>query len=56
MLFGSDVDVDVDEPALTIRWSIIGCGNGFILEGSEGAYGSKNCGLPSMALEFYVDG
>ncbi|TBU27218.1 hypothetical protein BD311DRAFT_846030 [Dichomitus squalens] len=56
VLFGDDVDVDVDEPALTIRWSIIGCGDGFVLEGSEGTHGSQNCGLPSMALELYVDG
>ncbi|KAI0769006.1 hypothetical protein BD413DRAFT_86453 [Trametes elegans] len=56
VLIGEDVDVDVDEPALTIRWSIIACGGGFVLSGSEGTHGSANCGLPSMPLAIFVDG
>ncbi len=56
VLIGDDVDVDVDEPALTIRWSIIACGQEFVLEGSAGTHGSKSCGLPAMALDIYVDG
>ncbi|KAI0770235.1 hypothetical protein C8Q74DRAFT_1201513 [Fomes fomentarius] len=56
VLIGDDVDVDVDEPALTIRWSIIACGQEFVLEGSAGSHGSKSCGLPAMALDIYVDG
>ncbi|KAI0632341.1 hypothetical protein C8Q77DRAFT_918090 [Trametes polyzona] len=56
VLIGDDVDVDVDEPALTVRWSIIACGEGFVLPGSEGAHGSANCGLPVMPLKIFVDG
>ncbi|TFY68756.1 hypothetical protein EVJ58_g818 [Rhodofomes roseus] len=55
VLIGDNVDVDVDEPAMTIRWSIIGCGSAFVLPGSEGTHGSNACGLPSMALNVYVD-
>ena len=50
------MDVDVDEPALTIRWSIIACGQAFILPGSGGAHGSADCGLPAMSLSLFVDG
>ncbi|KAI1793398.1 hypothetical protein LXA43DRAFT_1002371 [Ganoderma leucocontextum] len=56
VLFGESVDVDVDEPSVTIRWTIIGCGQGFVLEGSEGTHGTEKCGLPPMALQFFVDG
>ncbi|KAI0699303.1 hypothetical protein C8T65DRAFT_303943 [Cerioporus squamosus] len=56
VLIGDDVDVDVDEPALTIRWSIIGCGQTYVLPGSEGTHGSHSCGLPAMPLHIYVDG
>ncbi|KAH9891582.1 hypothetical protein C8Q73DRAFT_762752 [Cubamyces lactineus] len=56
VLIGDDVDVDVDEPALTIRWSIIACGQAFILPGSEGAHGSAVCGLPAMPFSIFVDG
>ncbi|OSD07271.1 hypothetical protein PYCCODRAFT_1430513 [Trametes coccinea BRFM310] len=56
VLVGDDVDVDVDEPALTIRWSILGCGQEFVLSGSPGSHGSASCGLPAMPLTIYVDG
>ncbi|KAH9850124.1 hypothetical protein C2E23DRAFT_735631 [Lenzites betulinus] len=56
VLVGDDVDVDIDEPALTIRWSIVGCGPDFVLPGSEGAHGSAGCGLPAMPLSIFVDG
>ncbi|KAI0333652.1 hypothetical protein GY45DRAFT_1271339 [Cubamyces sp. BRFM 1775] len=56
VLIGDDVDVDVDEPALTIRWSIIACGQAYVLPGSEGAHGSAGCGLPVMPLSIFVDG
>ncbi|KAI9058304.1 hypothetical protein FKP32DRAFT_1669200 [Trametes sanguinea] len=56
VLVGDDVDVDIDEPALTIRWSILGCGPEFVLAGSPGSHGSASCGLPAMPLTIYVDG
>jgi len=55
VLLGDNVDIDVDEPSVTIRWSIIGCGSTFILPGSEGTHGSALCGLPSIPLKIYVD-
>jgi len=55
VLIGDNVDVDIDEPAVTIRWSMIGCGSAFVLPGSEGTHGSNSCGLPSMALNVYID-
>ncbi|KAH9922859.1 uncharacterized protein BXZ73DRAFT_51259 [Epithele typhae] len=56
VLIGDDVDVDIDEPALTIRWSIIACGDAYMLAGSAGTHGSNNCGLPAMPLHIFVDG
>ncbi|KAI0823933.1 hypothetical protein BC628DRAFT_1420370 [Trametes gibbosa] len=56
VLVGDDVDVDIDEPALSIRWSIVGCGPAFVLPGSEGSHGSEGCGLPAMPLSIFVDG
>ncbi|KAF9817293.1 hypothetical protein IEO21_03553 [Rhodonia placenta] len=55
VLVGDNVDVDVDEPAVTIRWSMIGCGPGFVLSGSEGTHGSTECGIPSIAMNVFVD-
>ncbi|KAF9013275.1 hypothetical protein BDQ17DRAFT_1419434 [Cyathus striatus] len=55
VLVGESVDVDVDEPSITIRWSILGCGDGFVLSGSEGVHGSKTCGLPADPLYIFVD-
>ncbi|SJL07718.1 uncharacterized protein ARMOST_11068 [Armillaria ostoyae] len=56
VLIGDNVDVDVDEPSITIRWSIMACGQGNVLPGSEGSHGSKNCGLPNELVYIYVDG
>jgi hypothetical protein len=55
VLIGESVDVDVDEPSITIRWSIITCGEEFVLPGSTGVHGSDLCGLPSQPLFFFVD-
>jgi len=55
VLLGDNVDVDVDEPSVTVRWSIIGCGLDFVLPGSEGTHGSALCGIPSMPLNIFVD-
>ncbi|KDR82822.1 hypothetical protein GALMADRAFT_238418 [Galerina marginata CBS 339.88] len=55
VLIGESVDVDIDEPSITIRWSIVACGEDFMLPGSAGAHGSNVCGLPASAMYFYVD-
>lgn len=56
VLIGDNVDVDVDEPSITIRWSIMACGQANVLPGSEGSHGSQNCGLPNELVYIYVDG
>ncbi|KAI0786818.1 hypothetical protein C8Q75DRAFT_720174 [Abortiporus biennis] len=56
VLVGDNVDVDVDEPAVTVRWSILGCGSDFMLPQSGGIHGSDLCGTPVMALQIFVDG
>ncbi|KIK52039.1 hypothetical protein GYMLUDRAFT_145162, partial [Collybiopsis luxurians FD-317 M1] len=56
VLLGENVDIDVDEPAVTIRWSIVACGEAYMLPGSAGIHGSTVCGLPNCALQIYVDG
>lgn len=55
MLVGESVDVDVDEPSVTIRWAVLACGNDFMLSGSAGVHGTNACGLPSTAMHIYVD-
>ncbi|PCH40035.1 hypothetical protein WOLCODRAFT_136625 [Wolfiporia cocos MD-104 SS10] len=55
LLIGDNVDVDVDEPSITIRWSMLGCGSAFVLPGSEGTHGSSLCGIPSMPLTAFID-
>ncbi|KAJ2926413.1 hypothetical protein H1R20_g10681, partial [Candolleomyces eurysporus] len=55
VLVGESVDVDIDEPAVTIRWSILACGEGLVLPGSSGILGSKGCGLPVQPLHIFVD-
>ncbi|KAF8158150.1 hypothetical protein B0H34DRAFT_797567 [Crassisporium funariophilum] len=55
VLIGESVDVDIDEPSITIRWSIVACGEDFMLPGSAGLHGSNACGLPSTAMHFFVD-
>ncbi|KAF4590156.1 hypothetical protein EYR40_009446 [Pleurotus pulmonarius] len=54
VLTGENVDVDVDEPSVTIRWAILACGDDYTLPGSVGLHGSS-CGLPAMPLDIYVD-
>lgn len=53
VLVGEDVDVDVDEPSVTIRWSILGCGQGFMLSNSPPLYSTQSCGPPSIQLSIY---
>lgn len=55
VLIGESVDVDVDEPSITIRWSILACGSDYVLPESTGVHGSIVCGLPSKALYIFVD-
>ncbi|KAI0345843.1 hypothetical protein BDW22DRAFT_1324837 [Trametopsis cervina] len=56
VLIGDNVDVDVDEPAVTIRWSILACGQAYVLPKSEGTHDSSECGIPNVPLNIYVDG
>ncbi|TCD70138.1 hypothetical protein EIP91_004608 [Steccherinum ochraceum] len=55
VLVGDNVDVDIDEPSITVRWTIVGCGVDYVLPGSEGSHGSDGCGLPPMPLDIYAD-
>ncbi|KAI0269911.1 hypothetical protein BC834DRAFT_576879 [Gloeopeniophorella convolvens] len=56
VLLGEDVDVDIDEPSVTIRWSLIACGEAYFLPGSQGIHGSSGCGVPNMTVDIFVDG
>ncbi|KAJ3933285.1 MAG: hypothetical protein NXY57DRAFT_999306 [Lentinula lateritia] len=56
VLLGESVDIDVDEPSVTIRWSIVACGQDYMLPGSSGIHGSTLCGLPNNTLQIYIDG
>lgn len=55
VLIGESVDVDVDEPSITVRWSILACGPEYVLPESAGVHGSEVCGLPSLPLRIFVD-
>jgi hypothetical protein len=55
VLIGESVDVDIDEPALTVRWALYACGQDWMLPGSSGVHGSQYCGLPNQALYIFVD-
>ena len=55
MLIGESIDIDVDEPLITIRWSILACGPEYVLPESSGIHGSNNCGLPSLPVLIFVD-
>ncbi|KAL5482760.1 hypothetical protein ACEPAI_9354 [Sanghuangporus weigelae] len=55
-ILGENVDVDVDEPSVTIRWSVLGCGTSFFLSGSPTLHDSKACGLPAIPLEVFLEG
>ncbi|KIY48632.1 hypothetical protein FISHEDRAFT_73453 [Fistulina hepatica ATCC 64428] len=54
VLIGENVDIDIDEPSIGFRWSILACGEGAVLAGSAGLHDSE-CGLPAMPLYIYVD-
>ncbi|THU87033.1 hypothetical protein K435DRAFT_682405 [Dendrothele bispora CBS 962.96] len=56
VLLGENVDIDVDEPSVGIRWSIVACGQDYVLPGSTGVHGSRVCGLPISPLLIFVDG
>jgi len=56
VLIGEDVDTDVDEPAVGLRWTIAGCGEGFLLSGSPPLHGSSSCGVLAISVEVYIDG
>ncbi|ETW81729.1 hypothetical protein HETIRDRAFT_238463, partial [Heterobasidion irregulare TC 32-1] len=38
VLLGEDVDIDVDEPSISIRWAFVACGEAFLLPGSQGVH------------------
>ncbi|KAA1469843.1 hypothetical protein DENSPDRAFT_879253 [Dentipellis sp. KUC8613] len=54
VLVGENVDVDIDEPSLTVTWSLVNCGEGY-LDGSQGIHRSNACGIPDTPLKIYVD-
>lgn len=55
VLIGESVDIDVDEPSITIRWSILGCGSEYMRPGSGGQHGSRMCGLLNEPVHIFVD-
>lgn len=55
VLIAENVDVDIDEPAATISWTVVACGDSFALSGTYGVLGSKYCGVPAMPLTVYSD-
>ncbi|KAI5891423.1 uncharacterized protein SCHCODRAFT_02629048 [Schizophyllum commune H4-8] len=55
VLIGENVDIDVDEPSIGIRWSILACGAAHMQPGSGGLHGSRVCGLPKEAVQIFVD-
>jgi len=54
ILLGEDLDIDIDEPAVTIRWSIVACGE-LALPQSKGIHGNAACGIPNIPVAIYVD-
>ncbi|KAF9267382.1 hypothetical protein L218DRAFT_684635 [Marasmius fiardii PR-910] len=56
VLLGENVDIDIDEPSITVRWSILACGDDYTLANSTGIHGSRRCGLPASPLSIFVDG
>ncbi|EIN07272.1 hypothetical protein PUNSTDRAFT_144789 [Punctularia strigosozonata HHB-11173 SS5] len=53
---GHIYNIDVDARQVQISWLIVGCGAGFLLDGTAGVLGAKNCGDLSRAIDIYVDG
>ena len=58
MLFGRDIDVDVDEPSVSIQWLVLACGQSIPTLPSDviPKHNVANCGLPAISLEIYMDG
>ena len=56
MLIAEDVDTDIDEPAVGLRWTIAGCGEGFVFAGSPPLHGTYACGVSSIPVRVFVDG
>ena len=54
VLLAEDADIDVDESSVALRWTILACGDGFVLANSPTLYGSS-CGLPSEAVNIFID-
>jgi hypothetical protein len=48
--------IDVDARQVQISWSVVGCGDGFVFNGTTGILGVNNCGSLSRAIDIYVDG
>jgi hypothetical protein len=55
VLVGDEVNIDIEERTVTIRWSLLGCGSSFILLGSKGLLGATTCGLPASPLDIFTD-
>ena len=55
-MIGEDLDIDIEEPAVGVRWRIAGCGEGFTLPGSPPLHGSASCGVLATSVKVYVDG
>lgn len=55
VLIAENVDVDVDEPAVTISWTIVACGDSFALKDTYGVLGSKLCGIPAMPVNVFAN-
>ncbi|EKM49539.1 uncharacterized protein PHACADRAFT_265076 [Phanerochaete carnosa HHB-10118-sp] len=56
VLIADNVDVDIDEPSVTLRWSVVACGRNLTLPGSEGTHGDSLCGIPNIPIDIYLDG
>ncbi len=57
MLIGEAVDVDIDEleTAVTIRWTVAGCGEGYVLSGSPPLHGSTSCGVLAVPIKVFIE-
>ncbi|KAH6912706.1 hypothetical protein BKA70DRAFT_772704 [Coprinopsis sp. MPI-PUGE-AT-0042] len=55
VLVGDEVNVDIDERSVAIRWSLLACGNSFVLLGSKGMLGAATCGLPASPFDVFAD-
>ncbi|KLO05534.1 hypothetical protein SCHPADRAFT_883718 [Schizopora paradoxa] len=57
VLIGEGVDVDIDEleTAVDIRWTIAGCGEGYVLSGSPPLHGSTSCGVLAFPITIDIE-